>query len=204
MPSRTCLVCRTPLGLFAPPGDVLCHRAHCAWVYRSTPPQQRCAICARPLRNSELVGGVCANHNCRIQSYQAQRLTAQKELELAGEILARRLTAELNVADGHASRVLIPSFDGRVTRPGLKRVRALRTHLVSIVAASHQASAAAPPAGTTESVVPALSQAFSAACATCRGHCCRYGGTHAYLKAETVAGYRAANPGISEIGRAHV
>lgn len=81
--------------------------------------------------------------------------------------------------------------------PPLQRVRALKRHLIQSLRALRAAkrpdkliqTPTPEPAGFTAAVL-------AAGCATCRGHCCKGGGEHAYLDERTMARVRRDNPGL--------
>jgi hypothetical protein len=87
-----------------------------------------------------------------------------------------------------------PSFRGAVVRLPRWRRRALYDHVTRIVAASDGVVARAAPVAAEWVAGDAAGDAMARACTSCRGHCCRTGGEHAYLAVDTVARYRAARP----------
>jgi hypothetical protein len=92
-------------------------------------------------------------------------------------------------------RVTVPLLDETLEAPPRHRVRALKAHLIRSLRALRAARRpdkliqrpAQRPTGFTATVL-------AAGCATCRGHCCKGGGEHAYIDERTMARVRRDNP----------
>jgi hypothetical protein len=91
--------------------------------------------------------------------------------------------------------VTVPLLNDALEPPPPSRVRALKRHLVQSLRDLRVAKrperliqAATPePTGFTATVL-------AAGCATCRGHCCKGGGEHAYIDERTMARVRRDHP----------
>lgn len=91
--------------------------------------------------------------------------------------------------------VTVPLLNDTLEPPPPDRVRALKRHLVRSLRDLRVAKrpdrlvqAATPePTGFTATVL-------AAGCATCRGHCCKGGGEHAYIDERTMARVRRDRP----------
>jgi hypothetical protein len=94
-----------------------------------------------------------------------------------------------------AVTVTVPLLNDTLEPPPPGRVRALKRHLVQSLRALRVAkrperliqTATPEPSGFTAIVL-------AAGCATCRGHCCKGGGDHAYIDERTMARVRRDNP----------
>jgi hypothetical protein len=103
-----------------------------------------------------------------------------------------------SVGDGGAeTRVEVPSQDTGLEMPARARVRALRRHLVAAMrdlrVANRPERLIQPRSPAPEGFAGTLVQA---GCALCRGHCCRGGGTHAYIDERTMALVRSEHPNL--------
>ena len=93
--------------------------------------------------------------------------------------------------------VTVPLLNETLEPPPRGRVRSLKRHLVQSLRDLRAAKrpdrliqkTAAEPVGFTAAVL-------GAGCATCRGHCCKGGGDHAYIDERTMARVRRDNPDL--------
>jgi hypothetical protein len=93
--------------------------------------------------------------------------------------------------------VMVPLLKDTLEPPPAARVRALKRHLVQSLRDLRIAKrperliqrSSPEPAGFTATVL-------QAGCATCRGHCCKGGGDHAYIDVRTMARVRRDNPDL--------
>ena len=91
--------------------------------------------------------------------------------------------------------VTVPLLNDTLEAPPPGRVRALKRHLVQSLRDLRVAKrperliqkATPEPSGFTATVL-------AAGCATCRGHCCKGGGDHAYIDERTMVRVRGDNP----------
>lgn len=99
---------------------------------------------------------------------------------------------------GGVTIVGVPLLDETLEPPPRDRIRALKRHLIQSLRDLRAAKrpdkliqrAAPEPTGFTAAVL-------NAACATCRGHCCKGGGDHAYIDARTMARVRRDHPDLN-------
>jgi hypothetical protein len=100
------------------------------------------------------------------------------------------------LADDDSQPVIVPRSHKVLGLSSPERARRLRQHLVVTLRAmreKHTAPATTPraePEGFAAHVA-------TAACKLCKGWCCKGGGDHAYLDAQTLARVRNAQPGLS-------
>ena len=105
---------------------------------------------------------------------------------------------------------IVPNFHRPVIKTAPLRRAEFRAHLLRVV---RQAFEEKLDAAGVSALAEELSEAVAttpdfpeghAACATCRGFCCRTGGTHAYLNATVIRSHLARHPGLrpAEIIRA--
>jgi hypothetical protein len=91
--------------------------------------------------------------------------------------------------------VTVPLLEETLEAPPRHRVRAFKAHLIQSLRALRAARrpgkliqrSTPRPTGFTATVL-------AAGCATCRGHCCKGGGEHAYIDERTMARVRRDNP----------
>jgi hypothetical protein len=93
--------------------------------------------------------------------------------------------------------VTVPLLNETLESPPPARVRALKRHLVQSLrdlrAAKRPDRLVQPPTPAPEGFTAAV---LGAGCATCRGHCCKGGGDHAYIDERTMARVRRDNPDL--------
>jgi hypothetical protein len=93
--------------------------------------------------------------------------------------------------------VTVPLLSDTLEPPPPARVRAFKRHLIQALRDLRIAKrpdrlmqrTTPEPSGFTAAVL-------QAGCATCRGHCCKGGGDHAYIDARTMARVRRDNPDL--------
>jgi hypothetical protein len=95
-------------------------------------------------------------------------------------------------------RVTVPLLDDPLEPPPAVRVRTLKRHLVQSL---RNLRVARRPdrllQRTTPEPVGFTATVLRAGCATCRGHCCKGGGDHAYIDERTMARVRRDNPELN-------
>jgi len=94
-----------------------------------------------------------------------------------------------------ASLLIVPGTDAMVGNLPEKRRAKFRDYLLETIAEAfsrRRASKASRPDRTKGNA--GIAEMLAAACATCRGHCCRTGGEHAYLDAKTIRRVLAGTP----------
>jgi hypothetical protein len=161
---------------------------------RSAYRQAVCRICGAGITVHQRVrGGVCERASCKRTALHRDMARRREEAAAAKqrvEAFGRQLIAAgPGPADVEAVAVaLVPSNDQPVTRLPAGRRRAFREFLEQLIAET----APGPEPADPDAVPP--SELLALGCATCRGHCCRSGGTHAYLDEAIIRRYAAQHP----------
>ncbi len=210
-----CVMCGAPLAAFRPLQDVLCQSRICAGKHAAIPSAFKCSQCTRPLAPAQRARGYCDNPPCRAAVFEAKRLrdAAAKEALLdelrrrrsrsaAAKGISREAQASYRVA-------LLPYNDDRVSniparRRGLHEahLRACLTEARQRLATEPQPPEADPPtvepgaelSRTASAAADAEAQLLLAACAACRGACCRKAGNRAYITSDTMLRYLHRHP----------
>ena len=199
--ARDCEVCGarlTPLQIASKART--CGARPCEWTLRTTPKHARCTLCDRPLLTGrELTDRVCASETCQRRHFIATaRLVERQRMEALLAHARVRRAAEAAAVGEDPERfpiVVIPSFPERRTRLPAPRRKAFAANLARQIAlAFERGPDAAPPVETDAPPAPDVAAALGAACATCRGHCCRHGGERAYLGADRMQRHLAEHP----------
>jgi hypothetical protein len=200
-PRMTCVICGVPLVAPDERARPVCRNAACRWRYDSAPRRQCCQVCQAPLAVEELALGVCAHERCRRAWFVERPQQRRREQRAAMEAQACELRARggraLRVAEPETYAVtVIPRFTERMARLPAGRRRIFRERLREVVDDAFAPDARDTPPSQPPPPEPGAEEAavLGAACARCRGYCCRNGGTHAYLSMATVRRYRAAHP----------
>lgn len=191
---------------------LLCGAPGCTHRLAAIPAFQKCRVCTRPLNPTQLAGGVCADARCR-EEWLVQRPLRQEREDWAQrtegvEQRRDRAAARRGIPqDERASwRVaLLPKNTDRSSRLPDRRWLAFEEHVRTCLADARERLAAgevapSPVPPTTVPVVPVLDDAtlaqqeaeqalLGAACAACRGVCCKSGGEHAFVRSDTMVGY---------------
>ena len=217
---RTCVICGATLSLALDgQNERVCRRVACQWTHRSTPKHLACRICSRPLTTRQIPNGVCADPNCvRIHGEAVQREAiargAARRAEYTAAATRRRdqAAAKLGVTSPESYfPMAIPGLNKRLTRLSRARRASLRAHIAKLIAKARNSIEGrdpSRPAGVTvfsnivpdptADMVPGLATVLGQACARCRGHCCSYGGNHAYLRVDALERYMKAHPEKSD------
>lgn len=176
---------------------------------------KQCAICARPLTVHQAVrGATCDDAGCRWKQVRASWpgwshlrepygvvLAAERRLERRIQRLRRTALAARGESD--ASKLphgIVPSNPRRIVNLPAARIRSFRDRLERLVseAAARMAADGEPPAAPAVSdATPDQTAVLAGGCALCRGHCCRRGEDHAFLKVETIQRFLATHPEAS-------
>lgn len=174
------------------------------------PPLSRkaCAYCATPLDIHQAArGAACSAPACQKQHVLAlaaqRRRTEVADAWRAASGFRARVAPALGVADPESLPLaIVPHFQSPVVNLPRARRAEFRAHLVRVVRQAFEEKLTEPD---VSALAEELSQAVrpsaeipeaGGACATCRGFCCRTGGTHAYLNAAVVRSYLARHPGL--------
>ncbi len=202
-----CVMCGTPLPIFRPHEDVLCRSLICAGQHAALPAAFKCSECTRPLTPALRGRGYCDNQRCRdevLRRQEEKKAAARAALLHALQVRRARSAAQRGITREEQAtyRVsLLPYNNDRVSRIATRRRELHEAHLRACLAEARQKHAAglAPaeelegirsavpvPTAHTTAAADAESQLLLAACAACRGVCCRKAGNRAYISADTM------------------
>ena len=151
--------------------------------------------------HQQVRGGTCDDVSCRTAAVKrriAQRHAEQEAVQrsVASAHLQTLLTKRQQ-RDAELVLVTVSTSMASLESVSAARRETLRENIAQAVAASAELE---PDVASTE--LPAAdcapsSEALAAACATCRGFCCRSGGDSAYVDASTVRRVRSQRPDLS-------
>src|SRR5579862_7487974 len=195
-----CEVCGVLLRPSSRPHKATCERGACAKEYRrrieSVPGARVCPVCGRRAGGGD---GTCGDEYCRGEvASRRERTRAEEERRAAREASAREIERGLRgsgaVLEG-ARVAVLPATD----RPMVPQDPARRTLFAERLSEIVDDAAADPDGPTGDPAWPeapsspadALSRA---ACASCRGLCCRHGEPHAFLRPATLRRYFRQHP----------
>ena len=196
-----CAVCGVLLRPGSLPRKATCERGACAREYRrrieSTPGARACPVCGRAAVEG---GETCGEDYCRSEAESRRdRRRAEQERLAAKEAAAGRVERELRASGAippEARPAVLPATDRPIVPQDPSRRTLFAERLAEVMA-----DAAADPDGPTgdppwpeapSSPADALARA---ACASCRGLCCKHGEPHAFLRPATLRRYLRQNPG---------
>lgn len=207
-----CDVCGATRLSMRTPQPFLCNSVYCASRYAALPANRKCGVCTRPLRPDQWAMGACASATCRQAWLVDRAIAGQRRLEQAtydATVAQRdRLAARrgIPVEERKSYRLaILPHNSERPSRllPARREafVTRLRASLIEARERLARGEAAPPPTvvpmlanGRTEAEFSAERALVGAACASCRGECCKQGGDHAFLRPDAMMAYLAANP----------
>jgi stage V sporulation protein SpoVS len=161
-------------------------------------PHKPCSVCGTPLTVHRVVHGFCESPKCLVAIGQRRVADRHAEERAAIQAVAEAHRQALMTQHPHLRKsgvdvVVVPGFDAAM-QPMIKQRRdTLRTHLEEVLSATPLEVAKHLAIQRSN----ATQQVLNAACATCRGYCCRKGGDSAYIKAETIARVRRHHPDLS-------
>lgn len=179
-----------------------------SWVLAPRLSKKCCAFCDARLDVHQAVrGGICDHPACRKQQavkWAAQRREAEvADVRQAASDFRARVAPALGVSDPNSlALAIVPNFQRPVIKTAPSRQAEFRAHLLRVV---RQAFEEKLDAAGVSALAEELSEAVAAtpgfpeghaACATCRGFCCRTGGTHAYLNATVIRSHLVRHPGL--------
>jgi hypothetical protein len=172
--------------------------------------QKFCSYCATRLDVHQAArGSICSDPACRKKQVLAEaklrRETEAADVQRIAVEFRARMAPTLGVADPSSLALgVVPHFSRAVVKLPRARRMEFRAHLVRIVRQAFEEK-------LDTSDVSMLAEELSVAvqpppefpeggpgCATCRGHCCRVAGTHAFLNATVVRSFLVRNPGMSQ------
>ena len=165
---------------------------------------QHCVICDAVLTVHQAArGGTCDEPSCKHQKLLTDLAQQRKE---EAELMSRvKATAEKKLDEqGYSNKegmrlVVVPANERLVSRLAEVRRRAFERHLNRVLDELEANAWEQYDQGAVEQELESESTDADIArgCATCRGYCCSYGGTHAFLKVETIRAYLQQHPGLS-------
>lgn len=166
-------------------------------------PHKPCSVCGAPLTVHRVVHGFCETPACRIAMGQRRVTQRQAEQRAAVEAVAESHRQALMTQHPHFRSsglevVVVPGFEAALQPITQQRRDTLRSHLEEVL--SETPSEVAKELTVQRS--NAIQQVLNAACATCRGYCCRKGGDSAYIKPETIVRVRLHRPDLNNEGLA--
>ena len=170
--------------------------------------QKCCAFCGTRLDIHQAVReGVCAAAVCRkkwdVELAARQRRVEVADVQRAASDFRARVAPSLGVVDPQSlTLAIVPNFQRKVLKTPRSRRMEFRAHLIRVVRQAFEekldttrVSILAEELDRSVQEPPPFPEA-AVGCATCRGHCCRTAGTHAYLDATTMRAYLARHPGL--------
>ncbi len=215
LPATRCVMCETPLAVARGTSHVLCEARSCVMAHARLPANHKCAVCTRPLGWQRIVQGVCDDASCEHASTKGRSMRSARVAwtQLIARAARRRdrsgaqrgLSPETSATYVMA---VLPQTQARTSALPTPRKRAYALSLRAVLAQARDAMAEGRDeaiVSRTRPAVPAptaLEQAesalYAACCAACRGDCCGNGGTHAYLRTETLVRYLRAHPAATD------
>lgn len=167
----------------------------------------RCLVCDRAIAVTRHGNDdTCDNARCRLQqSIRAGRVDAGRSMANRARLAAvrDRLAPRVGVPPGPLPVAVLPVLERGITKLPRERYEAFRRQLTESVRQA-TASMNTDKDGTCKHVRPVDSapsavqqRVMSRGCATCRGHCCKWGGDHAFLYPAQLRKKLRANPDLS-------
>lgn len=148
-----------------------------------------------------------------MESASRRRQDEEADVRRAAAEFRARVAPSLGAADPQSlTLAVVPDFRRRVVKLPRARRMEFRAHLIRVVRQAFEekldparVSTLAEELDRSVQEPPPFPEA-AVGCATCRGHCCRTAGTHAYLDATTMRAYLARHPGLRwrEVVRAFI
>jgi hypothetical protein len=161
------------------------------------PGARACPVCGRRATEES-----CGDAACRSElESRSLRIREDRERRERKGVLARQLEQELrsrgDLPDS-AAAALLPATD----RPLRRQDPARRTLFAERLADLMETAAADPDGPTGERAEPERpptedERLIGAACGSCRGHCCRHGEDHAFLRPATLRRHWRAHPELT-------
>lgn len=165
---------------------------------------RRCQVCDGQLDPHEIIHQVCNRPDCRRRFFLDRHLrdigpktTALQERtarhRAAAQDSARKLIAQRQNS-ASVPLAVIPFWEFRLTNLPERRRRAFRDHLMLMLSHATEHRAYTPTENDDPVPTPEVQDLLGRVCAYCEGWCCRGGGNRAYISADTLRRYMAANP----------
>jgi hypothetical protein len=142
----------------------------------------------------------------------ARRAKAEVELRANAARHRDQVAAKLNLAGPHEFPVaVVPASTQSATLLPARRRRLFREHLAKLLTRLGETPAASRAPLPAEEQADAAQfhaegAALNAACSTCRGYCCGYGGVEAFIDEPTLQRFAEAHPALDsdDILRAYI
>jgi hypothetical protein len=209
--SVCCAVCREPLDILRAREARTCRKPACVHTYQLTPDSRKCRYCGDLVAITSVNPGRCEAERCRVAQSQ--------ETIRAGRALWEQLSTQARAARDEAvatrrrtggdpalyPTAMVPRNRARVRKTAARRHKAFETLLRQLLHTMRNTTAN-DDLSTLEQPAPMalpLVRVVVATCSACRGHCCRGGRDHAFLKVKTVREYAAAHPDMDDEAIVH-
>ncbi|MBV8881519.1 MAG: hypothetical protein JO332_16250 [Planctomycetaceae bacterium] len=200
--AERCPVCSILLRPARHPRPPTCERSACIQEYRrriqEVPGARPCPVCGRRI-DPDVPGESCGDVYCREElGSRLDRMRREQERREKKDATALQVEAELRRSGEFAGGLVtaaLPAHDRPLEAQHPSRRTLFAERLAGIVE-----DAAADPEGPTgdptspEAPTGPADVLARAACASCRGHCCRHGADHAFLRPATLRRYLKTHP----------
>ncbi len=157
---------------------------------------KRCEICNTRLTVHQAVTGVCGSVSCRGAAIRAAADKRREEQRRAMREAAESWLVGLVGKRAHAL-VVLPARTTELVATPLSLRGALIEHINEVLSERLTVEVESDPTSDAANV-PEPHAALAAACATCRGYCCRNGGSRAFIDARTIARIRQEQPDLDD------
>src|SRR5579862_7853474 len=197
-----CAICGVLLRPSSRPPKDICERGTCAREFRrrlrAEPGARACPVCGRQI-DPDIAGNSCGEDYCREElGSRLHRARQEQERTESKEASARRVEIRLResrAVPGDGLTAILPADD----RPILPQDPARRTLFAERLSGLMEDAAADPDGPTGDPPYPEASANAGdtlarAACASCRGLCCKHGELHAFMRPATLRRYLKLHP----------
>lgn len=211
---KACVMCGAPLARWRPLEEVLCRSKACAAQHAALLPAFKCGQCTRPLTIRQRASGHCDSPTCRDEELRVRReRKAARHQALLARLERRRArsAAQRRIARDEQDTyrlAIVPHNDDRVSRLPQRRRASHETHLRECLAtarkrlavgeSSIEGRAVTPPDVVASPAQRAEAQLLLAACAACRGACCRQAGDHSFITDEVMLAQLQRAPALDD------
>lgn len=167
---------------------------------------RKCRICNRALTVHQAVAQVCDRPECRAAAVRAaaEKRSAERREEMR-LIAAHWLKESRDARDftREYSLLVLQGYEPTLEpTPEYKRV-AMREHMESLLAEPNGESLDNDTGSESTADAPPR-PGMAAACIACRGHCCRAGGSRAFMDAKSMSRIRRAHANADDLIDAYV
>lgn len=200
-----CVLCHTPLDPLRAKESRVCRAIACRTRYERIPPEGLCRECGVPIPVGRQPVGYCEAPACLEASGRRRFKDAREQMERLWDIARAQVAeqeASMNAVAPDVQRgVTVVPRNTTPSRPASKKRHArFLKHLRDRIHASHEATPEiiAHHWEQPDELPADVGALFGAACAACRGWCCKGGGEHAFINVRTMYDYRAQHPHMSD------